>query len=227
MKIRSLCFSMACAALLCSVSCASEEGYFRRDYNMDGTAAERWSAPPPAKPDEVRESNLSRFFRIYPQRTREFIPPRLGYFYFQKGRDAGYGTGTADLLDQAAFFALQLPKSRQSELAARIHELFSQDDYAGADALLQSLKKEFRVQEDVVLLPDDERRVQERFQYRYLESGEKVPCGLHRKLYDNGMIRSETYSRPTDDSGKNVEPTLPVREYRRDGAAAPASQDSK
>ena len=227
MNIRFPFLSAFCAVALLSAACASEEGRFRRDYNMDGTASEQWSAPPPAKPDEVRESNLSRYCRIHPQRTREYIGPRLGYFYFKKGRDAGYGTGTADVLDQVAFFALQLPAARQKELAPRIHELFSQDDCKGADELLQSLKKELRVEEDVTCFPEDSRQIRERVQYRWSQSGEKIPFGLRRELHDNGMIRREEYALPKKDSAAS-EPALPVREYNRDGslvsADAPANK---
>ena len=118
----------------------------------------------------------------------------VAYFFHQDKTSSGSGTGTADLVNRAAFLALDLPPPQGISTAEELRACLLKNDFDRAAEILEKLADDADVETEL-----------ERFsesgnpkclhEFKYNDRGEKVLHGLTRNYHENGMIANDCFFR--------------------------------
>ena len=129
----------------------------------------------------------------------------VGFFFHQDKNGTGSGTGTADVVNRAAFLALDLSTARAMPLAGELRECLKKNNYERAEEIFNELAKEFNVDSRVEYYSKDG-GFRHYHEYKLNDDGEIVLHGLTRNFHPNGMISNECFYRNGKPEGK-------LREY--------------
>ena len=144
----------------------------------------------------------------------------VGFFFHQDKNGSGSGTGTADVVNRAAFLALDLPPAQGMPIAEKLRSCMLKNDFEGATEIFKKLADDFGVETETERFSDGASRCYHEFKYN--EKGEKVLHGLTRNYHENGMIANDCFFRDGEAEGE-------LREYSELGVpltadAAPAEK---
>ena len=117
----------------------------------------------------------------------------VGFFFHQDKNGSGSGTGTADVVNRAAFLALDLPPAQGMPIAEKLRTCLLKNDFEGATELFQKIADDFGVETETERFSDGASRRYHDFKYN--DKGEKVLHGLTRNYHENGMIASDCFFR--------------------------------
>ena len=142
----------------------------------------------------------------------------VGFFFHQDKNSSGSGTGTADVVNRAAFLALDLPPAQGIPTARELQTCLLKNDFDRAMEIYEKLAK------DAGVTTEMERFLESGYpktlhEFKYNDKGEKVLHGLTRNYHENGMIASDCFF-------CNGKPEGEAREYSELGVplnAAPTS----
>ena len=139
----------------------------------------------------------------------------VGFFFHQDKTGSGSGTGTADVVNRAAFLALDLPPSQGIPTAKELQTCLLKNDYENALNIFKKLADDFDVETETERFSESGApKIYHEFKYN--DEGEKVLHGLTRYFHENGMIASDCFFR----DGK---PEGGLREYSDLGVPLEAS----
>ena len=118
----------------------------------------------------------------------------VGFFFHQDKNSSGSGTGTADVVNRAAFLALAQPPGRGMQTAEDLRACLLKNDFDRASEILEKLKDEFGVETEMERFPESglPKCLHE---FKYNDKGEKILHGLTRNYHENGMIASDCFFR--------------------------------
>ncbi|MBP5585319.1 MAG: hypothetical protein J6Y92_03070 [Lentisphaeria bacterium] len=145
----------------------------------------------------------------------------VGFFFHQDKTSSGSGTGTADVVNRAAFLALDQAPGRGMQTAEDLRTCLLKNDFDQATELLEKLSKEFDVETELERYPGSG-NPKTLHEFKYNDKGEKVLHGLTRNYHENGMIANDCFFRDGRAEGE-------LREYSELGVPlnadkAPAKQ---
>ena len=139
----------------------------------------------------------------------------VGFFFHQDKTSSGSGTGTADVVNRAAFLALDQPPGRGMQTAEDLRACLLKNDFDRASEILEKLAKEFDVETELDRFPGSG-YPKTLHEFKYNDKGEKVLHGLTRNYHENGMIASDCFFRDGKPEGE-------AREYSELGVPLNAS----
>ena len=129
----------------------------------------------------------------------------VGFFFHQDKTGSGSGTGTADVVNRAAFLALDLPPAQGMPTAGELRTCLLKNDYENALKIFKKLAADSDVEAETERFSESGApKVYHEFKYN--DKGEKVLHGLTRHYHENGMIASDCFFR-------NGKPEGELREY--------------
>jgi hypothetical protein len=139
----------------------------------------------------------------------------VGFFFHQDKRSSGSGTGTADVVNRAAFLALDQPPGQGMQTAQDLRACLLKNDYDRATEIYEKLAKDADVTSEMERFPESgyPKTIHE---FKYSATGEKVLHGLTRNFHENGMIASDCFFRDGKPEGE-------AREYSELGVPLSAS----
>ena len=143
----------------------------------------------------------------------------VGFFFHQDKTSSGSGTGTADIVNRAAFLALDQPPGQGMQTAQDLRTCLLKNDFDHATEIFEKLAKEFDVETELERYPGSG-NPKTLHEFKYNDKGEKVLHGLTRNYHENGMIASDCFFRNGRAEGE-------VREYSELGVplnAAPPKE---
>jgi len=125
----------------------------------------------------------------------------VGFFFHQDKKSSGSGTGTADVVNRAAFLALDLPPSQGIPIAGELQTCLLKNDFDRATEIYEKLAKDADVRTEM------ERYLESGYpktirEFKYNDKGEKVLHGLTRNYHENGMIASDCFFRDGKPEGE-------------------------
>ncbi len=129
----------------------------------------------------------------------------VGFFFHQDKRSSGSGTGTADVVNRAAFLALDLPPARGLPAAQELRTCLLKNDFDRATEICEKLAKDFDVETELERFPESG-NPKCLHEFKYNDKGEKILHGLTRNYHENGMIASDCFFRDGKPEGE-------LREY--------------
>lgn len=129
----------------------------------------------------------------------------VGFFFHQDKTSSGSGTGTADVVNRAAFLALDQPPGQGMQTAEDLRACLLKNDFDRATEILEKLAKEFDVETELERYPGSG-NPKTLHEFKYNDKGEKVLHGLTRNYHENGMIAGDCFFR-------NGRPEGEAREY--------------
>jgi hypothetical protein len=139
----------------------------------------------------------------------------VGFFFHQDKNGSGSGTGTADVVNRAAFLALDLPPAQGMPTAGELRTCLLKNDYENAVKIFKKLAADSDVEAETERFSESGApKVYHEFKYN--DKGEKVLHGLTRHYHENGMIASDCFFR-------NGKPEGELREYSDLGVPLNAS----
>ena len=130
----------------------------------------------------------------------------VGFFFHQDKKSSGSGTGTADVVNRAAFLALDEPPAQARPIAIKLKQCLVKNDYEGAEKIYNDLAKAAGVESVMELYPDKEGGFRRFHEFKRGPDGSKILHGLTRNFHPNGMISSECFFRNGKAEGR-------VRQY--------------
>ena len=144
----------------------------------------------------------------------------VGFFFHQDKNSSGSGTGTADVVNRAAFLTLDLPPAQGIPTAKELQTCLLKNDFDRATEIYEKLAKDADVTTEMERYPESgyPKTIHE---FKYNDKGEKILHGLTRNFHENGMIASDCFFRDGKPEGE-------AREYSELGVplnAAPAKDD--
>ena len=139
----------------------------------------------------------------------------VGFFFHQDKTSSGSGTGTADVVNRAAFLALDLPPAQGMPTAGELRTCLLKNDYENALKIFKKLAADSDVEAETERFSESGApKVYHEFKYN--DKGEKVLHGLTRHYHENGMIASDCFFRDGKPEGE-------AREYSDLGVPLNAS----
>ena len=129
----------------------------------------------------------------------------VGFFFHQDKTSSGSGTGTADLVNRAAFLALDQPPGQGMQTARDLRACLLKNDFDHATEIYEKLAKDFDVETELERFPESG-NPKTLHEFKYNDRGEKILHGLTRNYHENGMIASDCFFR-------NGKPEGELREY--------------
>jgi hypothetical protein len=125
----------------------------------------------------------------------------VGFFFHQDKNSSGSGTGTADVVNRAAFLALDLPPSQGIPTAQDLRTCLLKNDFDRATEIYEKLAKDADVTTEMERFPESgyPKCV---YEFKYNDKGEKVLHGLTRNYHENGMIASDCFFRDGKPEGR-------------------------
>lgn len=139
----------------------------------------------------------------------------VGFFFHQDKTGSGSGTGTADVVNRAAFLALDQPPGQGMQTAKDLRTCLLKNDYENALKIFKKLADDFDVETETERFSESGApKVYHEFKYN--DKGEKVLHGLTRHYHENGMIASDCFFRDGKPEGE-------LREYSDLGVPLNAS----
>jgi len=192
-------------ALLVSACSSVTPARFQRGYIVDGTCLEQIvDASGNRRQITVKDSPMERLFGKYLGENPSSVL-FLGFFFFQNDDGSGSGTGTADVVNRAAFLALDLPPTQALPIAGELRTCMLKNDFTRAGEIFKELAAEAGVETQTERFSDGGgfKRYHE---FKINDRGETVLHGLTRNFHPNGMIANECFFRDGHPEGK-------LREY--------------
>ena len=181
-------------ALLVSACSSVTPARFQRGFIVNGHCLEQVvDENGNRKQYEVGDTPMERLFHEYLKEDPSSVL-FVGYFFHQDRNGTGSGTGTADVVNRAAFLALDLPPARAMPLAGELRECLKKNNYEHAEEIFDGLAKEFNVDSRVEYYSKDG-GFRHYHEYKLNDDGEIVLHGLTRNFHPNGMISNECFYR--------------------------------
>ena len=214
----SLTVLMFLSAVLVSACSSVTPARFQRGFTVGGTIHETViDEDGEASHFMVTGAPMERLFSKYKIENHPSSVLFVGFFFHQDKKSSGSGTGTADVVNRAAFLALDQPPGQGMQTAKELQTCLLKNDFDGATEILEKLAKEFDVETELERYPGSG-NPKTLHEFKYNDKGEKVLHGLTRHYHENGMIASDCFFRDGRAEGE-------LREYSELGVplnAAPA-----
>ena len=154
---------------------------------------------------EVKDTPMERLFTLYASPDASSVM-FLAYFFHQDSERSGSGTGTADVVNRAAFLALDEPPAQARPHALALKQCLIKNDYDEAEKIYNELAKAAGVESIMEMYPDREGGFKRFHEFKYGPDGTKILHGLTRNFHPNGMISNECFFRDGKAEGE-------LREY--------------
>ena len=145
----------------------------------------------------------------------------VAFFFHQDENGSGSGTGTADVVNRAAFLALDLPPAQAAPVAEDLRNCLLKNDFEKATEIFKKLAGDFDV-ETVTERFSESGAPKHYHEFKYNDRGEKVLHGLTRNFYENGMIAEDCFfrnGRPEGVLRQYTELGVPLSEAKTDDQA--------
>ena len=142
----------------------------------------------------------------------------VGFFFHQDKTSSGSGTGTADLVNRAAFLALDQPPGQGMQTARDLRACLLKNDFDHATEIYEKLAKDFDIETELERFPESG-NPKTLHEFKYNDRGEKILHGLTRNYHENGMIASDCFFRDGKPEGK-------AREYSELGVPLNAASSN-
>jgi hypothetical protein len=215
---RLVLFALMFASAVFVSACSSvTPARFQRGFTVGGVVHETViDADGEASHFMVTGTPMERLFSKYlPENPSSVL--FVGFFFHQDKTSSGSGTGTADVVNRAAFLALDQPPGQGMQTAQDLRACLLKNDFDRATEIYEKLADEFDVETELERFPESgyPKTIHE---FKYNDKGEKVLHGLTRNFHENGMIASDCFFRDGKPEGE-------AREYSELGVplnAAPA-----
>ena len=196
---------MFASAVLVSACSSVTPARFQRGFTVGGAIHETVvDADGESTHFMVPGSPMERLFSKYlPENPSSVL--FVGFFFHQDKNGSGSGTGTADVVNRAAFLALDLPPAQGMPPAGALRTCLLKNDYENALKIFKKLAADSDVEAETERFSESGApKVYHEFKYN--DKGEKVLHGLTRHYHENGMIASDCFFR-------NGKPEGELREY--------------
>ena len=118
----------------------------------------------------------------------------VGFFFHQDKTSSGSGTGTADVVNRAAFLALDQAPGHGMQTAQDLRACLLRNDFDRATEILEKLAKEFGVETELERYSGSG-NPKTLHEFKYNDRGEKILHGLTRNYHENGMIANDCFFR--------------------------------
>ena len=209
---------MFASAVLVSACSSVTPARFQRGFTVGGAIHETVvDADGESTHFMVPGSPMERLFSKYlPENPSSVL--FVGFFFHQDKNGSGSGTGTADVVNRAAFLALDLPPAQGMPTAGELRTCLLKNDYENALKIFKKLAADSDVEAETERFSESGApKVYHEFKYN--DKGEKVLHGLTRHYHENGMIASDCFFRDGKPEGE-------LREYSDLGVplSAPAQE---
>ena len=210
-------------SMLVSACSSVTPARFQRGFTVGGTIHETvMDADGEASHFVVTDSPMERLFTKYLMENPSSVL-FVGFFFHQDKNGSGSGTGTADVVNRAAFLALDLPPGQGIAVAEELRTCLLKNDFERALGIFKKLAGDFEVETETERFSESG-APKNYHEFKYDEKGEKVLHGLTRNYHENGMIASECFFRDGKAEGE-------LREYSELGvpldAEKPAPAEKK
>ena len=209
------------SAVLVSACASVTPARFQRGFTVGGVGHETViDADGEASHYMVTGTPMERLFSKYLKENPSSVL-FVGFFFHQDKNGSGGGTGTADVVNRAAFLALDLPPSQGMPTAGELRTCLLKNDYDNALAIFRKLADDFDVETETKRFSESG-APKTYHEFKYNDKGEKVLHGLTRNYHENGMIASDCFFR-------NGKPEGEAREYSELGVPlneAPAKDEN-
>ena len=184
------------AAVLLLASCYSvTPARFNRGFITSGHCLEQVTdADGKLEQFEVKDTPMERLFTLYASPDASSVM-FLAYFFHQDSERSGSGTGTADVVNRAAFLALDEPPAQARPHAIALKQCLVKNDYDEAEKIYNELAKAAGVDSIMEMYPDREGGFKRFHEFKYGPDGTKILHGLSRNFHPNGMISNECFFR--------------------------------
>lgn len=206
---------MFASAVLVSACSSVTPARFQRGFTVGGVVHETViDADGESSHFMVTGTPMERLFSKYlPENPSSVL--FVGFFFHQDKRSSGSGTGTADVVNRAAFLALDQPPGQGMQTAQDLRACLLKNDYDRATEIYEKLAKDADVTSEMERFPESgyPKTIHE---FKYSATGEKVLHGLTRNFHENGMIASDCFFRDGKPEGE-------AREYSELGVPLSAS----
>lgn len=206
---------MFASAVLVSACSSVTPARFQRGFTVGGAIHETVvDADGESTHFMVPGSPMERLFSKYlPENPSSVL--FVGFFFHQDKNGSGSGTGTADVVNRAAFLALDLPPAQGMPTAGELRTCLLKNDYENALKIFKKLAADSDVEAETERFSESGApKIYHEFKYN--DKGEKVLHGLTRHYHENGMIASDCFFR-------NGKPEGELREYSDLGVPLNAS----
>lgn len=181
-------------ALLASACSSVTPARFQRGFIVSGACLEQIRIDDgDVRQFEVSGTPMERLFREYLDENPSSVL-FMGYFFRQGDDGTGCGTGTADVVNRAAFLALDLPPGRAIPVAGELRTCLLKNNFERAEEIFDELAKEFNVDSKVEYYSKDG-GFKHYHEYKINDDGQTVLHGLTRNFHQNGMISNECFFR--------------------------------
>jgi len=206
---------MFASAVLVSACSAVTPARFQRGFTVGGVVHETViDEDGEASHFMVTGTPMERLFSKYlPENPSSVL--FVGFFFHQDKRSSGSGTGTADVVNRAAFLALDQPPGQGMQTAQDLRACLLKNDFDGATEIYEKLAKDADVETELERFPESG-YPKTLHEFKYNDKGEKVLHGLTRNYHENGMIASDCFFRDGKPEGE-------AREYSELGVPLEAS----
>ena len=194
-------FAALAFAMLVSACASVTPARFQRGFIVNGHCLEQIvNESGEIRQIEVKDSPMEKLFTKYLDENPSSVL-FVGYFFFQNDDGSGSGTGTADVVNRAAFLALDLPPARAMPIATELRNCLLKNDFQRANEIFKELATESGVETQTERFPDSGgfKRYHE---FKYNDRGEMVLHGLTRNFHRNGMIATECFFRDGKPEGE-------------------------
>jgi hypothetical protein len=192
---------MFVSAVFVSACSSVTPARFQRGFTVGGTIHETViDADGEASHFMVTGTPMERLFSKYlPENPSSVL--FVGFFFHQDKTSSGSGTGTADVVNRAAFLALDQPPGQGIQTAKDLRACLLKNDFDRATEIFEKLADEFDVETELERFPESgyPKTIHE---FKYNDKGEKVLHGLTRNFHENGMIASDCFFRDGKPEGE-------------------------
>ena len=196
---------MFASAVLVSACSSVTPARFQRGFTVGGVVHETViDEDGEASHFMVTGTPMERLFSKYlPENPSSVL--FVGFFFHQDKNSSGSGTGTADVVNRAAFLALDQPPGQGMQTAQDLRACLLKNDFDRATEIYEKLAKDADVTTEMERFSESgyPKTIHE---FKYNDKGEKVLHGLTRNFHENGMIASDCFFR-------NGKPEGEAREY--------------
>ena len=144
------------AALLLAACHSVTPARFTRGFITSGHCLEQVTdADGKLEQFEVKDTPMERLFTLYASPDVSSVM-FLAYFFHQDSERSGSGTGTADVVNRAAFLALDEPPAQARPHALALKQCLIKNDYDEAEKIYDELAKAAGVESIMEMYPDRE-----------------------------------------------------------------------
>ena len=185
---------MIASAVLVSACSSVTPARFQRGFTVGGVGHETvMDADGEASHYMVTGTPMERLFSKYLKENPSSVL-FVGFFFHQDKNSSGSGTGTADIVNRAAFLALDQPPGQGMQTAQDLRACLLKNDFDRAAEILEKLAKEFGVETELERYSGSG-NPKTLHEFKYNDKGEKILHGLTRNYHENGMIANDCFFR--------------------------------